>query len=271
MACYQLCPPSRLHRPEHHSWTKSKHTNQLAQALFEYLCHRVIKFLLTEPQAACLSRIAIGSITLSAARADVTVAADFDKIARVSRSHTREEESAHALEFVRSAAKTVWQPIIRSGHRRADLHIPSAQTVRFALHNILTCIIHYIPARRPSRTVQKTTHLSSTPGAWLEWTSGHQCTSWGWGRLSRFGDEPKTHPLSLPRDFSASFSAPEFSPPTYLPPLTYLTSFCAHSIVKAQERLKREPPSSQFESTWSGSHHRQSSGALEVGATIAKA
>lgn len=105
-ACYQLGPSPRLHRPEHHSRTKFKHTNQLAQALFEYLCHRVVKLLLAEPQAACLSPIAIGPITLSAARADVTVAADFDKIARISRSHTR-EECVHALEFVRSAAKTV--------------------------------------------------------------------------------------------------------------------------------------------------------------------
>lgn len=82
-ACYQLGPPPRLHRPEHHSRTKSKHTNQLAQALSEYLCHRVVKFLFAEPQAACLSPIAIGSITLSAAKADVAVAADFDKIATI--------------------------------------------------------------------------------------------------------------------------------------------------------------------------------------------
>jgi hypothetical protein len=33
-----------------------------------------------------------------------------------------------------------------------------------------------------------------------------------------FGDEPKTHPLPLPRDFSAPFFAPKFSPPTYFPP-----------------------------------------------------
>jgi len=67
----------------------------------------------------------------------------------------------------------------------------------------------------------------------LEWNNSHQCTSSGWGRSSCFGDEPKTHPLALPRDFSAPFSAPKFSPPTYLRPPTSLTSFPAHSISKA--------------------------------------
>jgi hypothetical protein len=60
-------------------------------------------------------------------------------------------------------------------------------------------------------------------------------TSSGWGQSSRFGDEPKTHPLSLPRDFSTPFSVPKFSPPTYFPLLTSLTSFPTHSISKAQE------------------------------------
>jgi len=36
--------------------------------------------------------------------------------------------------------------------------------------------------------------------------------------------KPKTHPLPLPRDFSAPFFAPKFSPPTYSPPLVLPTS-----------------------------------------------
>jgi len=39
-----------------------------------------------------------------------------------------------------------------------------------------------------------------------------------WGRSSSFGDEPKTHPLPLHKDFRAPFFAPKFSPPTYQPP-----------------------------------------------------
>ncbi len=66
------------------------------------------------------------------------------------------------------------------------------------------------------------------PQKGLEWTSSHQCTSSGWGHSSRFGDEPKTHPLPLRRDFSAPFSAPKFSPPTSL------TSFPTHSISRAR-------------------------------------
>jgi len=44
-------------------------------------------------------------------------------------------------------------------------------------------------------------------------------------------DEPKTHPLALPRDFSAPFSAPKFSPPIYFPP-SYLPppSYILHLI-----------------------------------------
>ncbi len=49
----------------------------------------------------------------------------------------------------------------------------------------------------------------------LQWTSSHQCTSSGWGCSSRFGDEPKTHPLPLPQNFTL---APT-SPPSYLPHL----------------------------------------------------
>ncbi len=51
----------------------------------------------------------------------------------------------------------------------------------------------------------------------LEWTNSHQCTSSGWSRSSCFGDEPKAHPLPLPRDFLGPFFAPKFSPNTYLP------------------------------------------------------
>jgi hypothetical protein len=68
----------------------------------------------------------------------------------------------------------------------------------------------------------------SRPG--LEWTSSHQCSS-----SSRFDNEPKTHPLPLPRDFSAPFSAPKFSFPTYFPPLLptyplYLPHLIFHSF-----------------------------------------
>ncbi len=54
---------------------------------------------------------------------------------------------------------------------------------------------------------------------WLEWTNNHQCTSSRCGRSSRFGDEPETHPLPMPKDFSTPFSASKLSPPTYLPHL----------------------------------------------------
>ncbi len=60
----------------------------------------------------------------------------------------------------------------------------------------------------------------------LEWTSSHHCTSLRWGHSRHFGDEPKTHPLPLPKVFSVFFFAPKFSPPTYL------TSFCTHSIAR---------------------------------------
>ncbi len=63
----------------------------------------------------------------------------------------------------------------------------------------------------------------------LEWTNSHQCTSWGWGNSSCFGDEPKTYPFPLPMDFSAPCSLPKFSPPTSL------TSFPTHAISRAQE------------------------------------
>jgi hypothetical protein len=70
------------------------------------------------------------------------------------------------------------------------------------------------------------------------WTSSHQCTSSGWGRSSRFGDEPKHiqvghfyFSLPLPRVFSALFSAPKFSLPTYQPPLLLnLNSFSLPQI-----------------------------------------
>ncbi len=44
-----------------------------------------------------------------------------------------------------------------------------------------------------------------------------------------FGDEPKTHPLRLPKVFSVLLSAPNFSLPTYLPLHTLVTPFFAHS------------------------------------------
>jgi len=63
----------------------------------------------------------------------------------------------------------------------------------------------------------------------LEWTSSHKCPSSEWDRSSCFGDELKTHPLPLPRDFSAPFSAPKFSLPTYFPP-SYLPHLISSSL-----------------------------------------
>ncbi len=83
---------------------------------------------------------------------------------------------------------------------------------------------------------------------WLEWTSSHQCTSLGWGHSSHFKDEPKTHPLPLPRDFSAPLSALKFSPPTYLPP-SYLPHLISHSISKAWES-SRAWVAQSFKETW---------------------
>jgi len=64
----------------------------------------------------------------------------------------------------------------------------------------------------------------------LEWTSNHQCTSSGWGRSSRFEDEPKTHPLPVPRDFSALFFAPKFSKLPTPPPPYYFPHLISHSL-----------------------------------------
>jgi len=64
----------------------------------------------------------------------------------------------------------------------------------------------------------------------LEWTSNHQCTSWGWSRWSHFGDEPKPHP---PCPNIYIFFPPLFCPKTFLsylptsplsPPPSYLQS-----------------------------------------------
>ncbi len=55
--------------------------------------------------------------------------------------------------------------------------------------------------------------LSSRSG--LEWTSSHQCTSWGWSRSTRFVDE---HPPCPSRFF---FSPPLYPEILYLPPPTY--------------------------------------------------
>jgi len=64
---------------------------------------------------------------------------------------------------------------------------------------------------------------------WVEWTSSHQCTRLGCS--SSFGDEPKTHPLPLPRDVSAPFSASKFSPLTsILPSPSYLYHLISCSL-----------------------------------------
>ncbi len=70
----------------------------------------------------------------------------------------------------------------------------------------------------------------------LEWTNSHRCTNLGWGRSSRFWDEPKTHPLPAHGFFSPLF-CPKIFPSYLLPPLlpTSFTSFPTHSISKAWE------------------------------------
>ncbi len=116
----------------------------------------------------------------------------------------------------------------------------------------------------------------------LEWISSHQCTSWGWGRSSRFGMNQK-HILPCPKFlvFSISYlpqsfsllptsllppfhlSPPSYLPPTYLPPPTSpLLPTSPHFVFT---------PLLKLESTWSGSHHHQSSGVLEAGPTIVRA
>ncbi len=136
-----------------------------------------------------------------------------------------------------------------------------------------------------SYIIKKQSFSTTCTLAGLEWTSSHQCTSWGWGYLNCFGDEPKTHP-PLPKVFGffSLFSAqifflPTYLPPTYFPPPTFLLptypllppshlpppSYLFHLILHSLHRqnLKREPPSSKLGSAWSGSHHFQSSKALE--------
>jgi hypothetical protein len=95
---------------------------------------------------------------------------------------------------------------------------------------------------------------SDTSSWWLEWTNNHQCTSWGLGCSSHFGDEPKTHP-PLPKVFGFFnlFSAPKLLPPTYLPP-TYLPP--PTSILPTSPLLPTSPhfaliPSSKLGRTWS--------------------
>jgi len=51
-----------------------------------------------------------------------------------------------------------------------------------------------------------------------------------------FWDEPKTHPLALPKDFLAPFSAPKFSPPTYSP-----TSYLLPSLLPTSTLLPHSP------------------------------
>ncbi len=84
----------------------------------------------------------------------------------------------------------------------------------------------------------------------------------------------------LPRDFSAPFSAPKFSPPTYLPtPHTSLTSFRAHSISKAQNNSRawlahsfektgdtrlEEAGELNVEGTWRGESKRSASSQIQM-------
>ncbi len=100
----------------------------------------------------------------------------------------------------------------------------------------------------------------------LEWTSNHQCTSWGWGWSSRFGDESKTHP-PLPRPKFLVFSAyslpqiffpPTYLPPTYLPPTTSLPPTSPHFA---------PTPLLELEGAWSGkAEWKVSSRSVEVAA-----
>jgi len=55
-------------------------------------------------------------------------------------------------------------------------------------------------------------------------------------------DEPKTHPLPLPGDFSAPFFAPNLSPPTYFPPpFASLLPPSTHFPLTPSPELKRTP------------------------------
>jgi hypothetical protein len=78
-----------------------------------------------------------------------------------------------------------------------------------------------------------------------------------------FWDEPKTHP-PLHKAFgffslccAPKFFLPTYLPPTYLPPPTYLTSFCAHSIVKAQESFKWEGRTRRFQREARSGNYKQ--------------
>jgi hypothetical protein len=118
----------------------------------------------------------------------------------------------------------------------------------------------------------------------LEWTSSHQCTSWGWGHWSHFGDEPKTHP-PIPKVFGFFhpllypkvipsylppchlppflFTSP-FLPPTCLPPPTYITWLCTHSIAKAREWFEWEPQQGAWSGTQAGVWNETQSGSSKV-------
>ncbi len=75
----------------------------------------------------------------------------------------------------------------------------------------------------------------------------HQRTNWGWSHSSRFGDEPKTHPFPLPKDFSTPFFAPKFSPPTYLPPLLPPSP---HFSLTPSRELSRPPKLETHRTSW---------------------
>jgi len=89
----------------------------------------------------------------------------------------------------------------------------------------------------------------------LEWTSSHRCTSSRWG-LSHFGDELRTHHLSLPRVFLALFFIPNFSPPTSFP--AYFITIAQESsrawVARASKRCKtqglRKVESSTLKERW---------------------
>ncbi len=75
---------------------------------------------------------------------------------------------------------------------------------------------------------------------WLEWTSSHQCTSWGWARSARFADEHPPCPrcFFFPPLLCPTYLPPPIPPPTLnLPPPSYLpptNPTPPHSIARAR-------------------------------------
>jgi len=103
---------------------------------------------------------------------------------------------------------------------------------------------------------------------WLKWTSSHQLRMrpfkpfWGWTKNTSSSFFSVS---SLLKSFSLLLTSPHF---VFIPSSKLEAGA---TIIRGQECLKREPPSSELRSTWKGSQHCQSLRVLEVGATIIKA